>query len=247
MGASFINKKILGLCIATILLTCTMNNSINGMEKEPVPKPVSFEKNTAENKIDIRKYIYIFRHGETNFNVEKRMSGHFEDLPIFLTENGSKQIKHLAKTIKNAGIEAIFTSDLTRAQDTAFIINEELNVPIFLHEELRGLSVGKYEGISHKEFLEKEEVIEAFKNYDKPTPGGESVNQFVKRLMSFITKIIIETPYKNIAIVAHGAVVSNLKAAISGNSYTDINTCVLSYENDTFKVVKYGVYTDFIV
>ena len=77
-----------------------------------------------------------------------------------------------------------------------------------------------------------------FKNYDKSIPGGESINQLNNRLISFIEKIAIECSYKNIAIITHGAAISNLKAFISGDNYIDIGKCFLLYSNNTFKIIE---------
>lgn len=198
-----------------------------------------------ENKADIIKHIYIFRHGETNFNIEKRITGYLENEPIFFTENGANQIKQLAKFIHDVGIDAIFASDLMRAQDTALMINEGLNIPISFHKELRGISMGKYQGLRFEDAIKDKDVFEAFKDHDKLTPGGESINQFISRLLSFINKIVFEYPYENISIIAHNAVVGNLKAAISGNTYADADKCVLLYKNGTFKVIESGLCGNF--
>lgn len=195
------------------------------------------------NKNDISKCIYVFRHGETDWNVEKRVTGQLEGAQTIFTENGIKQIKSLPKFFKDRDINAIFASDLMRARDTALMINEELNVPISFHSELRGLNMGKYQGILSEEFIKEQEVLEAFKDHNKPIPGGESINQLINRLVSFINKIVFECPYKNIAIVSHGAAISNLKAIFSGDSYIEIDRCVLLYENNMFKVIESGIYS----
>jgi broad specificity phosphatase PhoE len=188
------------------------------------------------------KYIYLFRHGETNWNIENRIIGQLEDASISFTKNGLNQIKYLVKIINELDIETIFSSDLIRAQNTSIMINDELNIPISFHKELRGLNMGKYQGLSFKGFLKEKEIIEVFNDYNKPIPGGESINQLNNRLFLFIKKIVFECPYENIAIVSHGTAISNLKAYISGDSYIHIDRCVLLYKNNEFKVMESNVY-----
>lgn len=187
-------------------------------------------------------YIYLFRHGETNWNTENRIMGQLEDASISFTENGLKQIKYLIKTINDLDIGTIFSSDLKRAQDTSIVINNELNIPISFHKELRGLNMGKYQGLLFKDALKKKEVIEAFNDYAKPIPEGESINQLNNRLFSFIKKKVSECPHKNIAIVSHGTAIGNIKAYISGEKYIHIDSCVILYKNNEFKFMESNVY-----
>jgi broad specificity phosphatase PhoE len=197
-----------------------------------------FKKYNKSTVID-DKYIYLFRHAETNWNVEKIIKGQLEDGHAAFTAKGLQEIKNLEMFLRENNIKRIFVSDLGRALDTAILANKELAIPMSFHKELRGFNMGKYQGLHSEYFLKEKDVIEAFKNYDKSIPGGESINQLNNRLMSFIEKIAVECPYKNIAIITHGAVISNLRASISGDSYIDIESCVLSYLNNTFKVIEF--------
>jgi broad specificity phosphatase PhoE len=122
------------------------------------------------------------------------------------------------------------------------MINKELNIPISFHKELRGLNMGKYQGLFFNDFLKEKEVIEAFNDYNKPIPRGESINQLNNRLFSFIKKIVCECPYKNIAIVSHGTAIGSIKAYVSEDSYIHIDKCILLYKNNVFKVIGSSVY-----
>ncbi len=73
--------------------------------------------------------IYVFRHGETDWNREGRLQGHLE---ISINKQGKLQSKSLALILKRLGIEVLLSSDLKRAQETSQIISDELNLnPIF--------------------------------------------------------------------------------------------------------------------
>ena len=196
-----------------------------------------FKKNKKDTVIN-NKYIYLFRHAETNWNVEKIIKGQIEDGHAVFTAKGVQEIRNLEMFFKENNIERIFSSDLERALDTAILANKEPTIPMSFHKELRGFNMGKYQGLHAEDFLKEKDVIEAFKNYDKSIPGGESINQLNNRLISFIEKIAIECSYKNIAIITHGAAISNLKAFISGDNYIDIGKCFLLYSNNTFKIIE---------
>ena len=80
---------------------------------------------------DDSKIIYLFRHGETNWNVEDRVMGQLEGIETKFTNKGYKQIKEISETIKEKNVEVIYCSDFQRAYETAVIANEKLRVPIF--------------------------------------------------------------------------------------------------------------------
>ena len=188
-----------------------------------------------------KKNIFFFRHGETDWNVERRIKGQLEDINTVFTDNGIKQIENLAISFKERNIEIIFASDLERSKSSAISANRKLNLPISFHKELRGLNFGRYQGCLLNDFINQKDVIEAFNDYNRPIPEGESINQLNNRLITFLEKIVCEVPYKNIAIVTHRVAMGNLRAAVSGDNYVSIDSCVLSYLNNTFKVVEYKI------
>ena len=64
--------------------------------------------------------------------------------------------------------------------------------------------------------------------------------------MYFLEKYLVNSPYKKVALITHGATMSNLKAAIDGKQYIDIDYCKIVYENKEFKVIESKVSeTDF--
>ena len=67
---------------------------------------------------------------------------------------------------------------------------------------------------------------------------GESINHVRERLMYFLEKYLVNSSYKKIAIITHGATMSNLKSAIDGEQYIDIDYCKIVYENKKFKIVE---------
>ena len=88
--------------------------------------------------------IYLVRHGQTDWNIEKKTQGH-TDIP--LNENGRKQAQILAQSISNLKIDRIISSDLLRAKETAEIINERFGNNISLDERIREINYGLFDSL----------------------------------------------------------------------------------------------------
>jgi len=199
--------------------------------------PIKRLKNSNYNGND-KKIIHIFRHGETNWNVENKIRGQFEDSSLKFTDKGLKQIDNIALLLKKNNIEFIYSSDLIRTTRTATLANKNLNIPISYHKELRAWNVGKFQGKPLSDFLKNQEGKNAISNYNYVVTDGESINQVRERLMYFLEKYVVNSPYNNVALVTHGATMSNLKSAIDGEPYLDIDYCKLVYENKKFKIIE---------
>lgn len=190
------------------------------------------------NKKNDKKEIYIFRHGETNWNVENKIRGTFEDTSLKFTDKGLEQINKISLALKENKIEYIYASDLIRTRKTVELANKDFKIPVSFHKELRAWNVGKYQGKPLSNFLNSQEGKEAIVNYNKVVTDGESINQVRERLMYFLEKYLINSPYEKVAIITHGATMSNLKSAIDGELYIDIDYCKIVYENKKFKLVE---------
>ena len=101
--------------------------------------------------------VYLVRHGETQWNAERRIQGH-SDSP--LTEKGEQQAWQVAERAKALGITHIIASDLGRTRRTAEIIAELCGCDITLDSRLRELDMGVLEK-RNLETLTEEEVCEA--------------------------------------------------------------------------------------
>ena len=185
---------------------------------------------------------YICRHGETNWNVENRIKGQIEDLKTTFTDRGNKQIVNLKNRLFDEKIEAIFTSDLYRTKETTKIINENSKLPIDYCENFRGLNMGKFQGGLMSDFLNNESVKKAFVDYDFVIPGGESINQLNSRYIKGLDIIRDNYNYDKVAIISHGAAISNIKSKISGEKYEDIDYCIIKYYNNKYTIVESGKY-----
>ena len=89
--------------------------------------------------------IYLLRHGQTDWNLERRIQGHL-DIP--LNETGKKEALVCLEKLSSLDIDKIISSDLIRAKETAQIINEKLHLPIHFDSRLREVNLGNLQGRS---------------------------------------------------------------------------------------------------
>ncbi len=149
------------------------------------------------------KMIYFYRHGETKWNVDDRITGQLDDEEIKFTDLGYRQIDELSQKLKANNIQVIYCSDYKRTSETANIANSKLEIPIFYQKELHGLNMGKYQGNILSECSKERELREAFQDYDLPIGGGESINLLNTRIVKFILQICKNKEYSRIAIITH--------------------------------------------
>lgn len=138
------------------------------------------------------KIIY-FVHGTTYDNAEGKCSGWKQ---VELNELGKEQSKQLGKTTKDLKFDAIFTSDLIRAIDSANLSWPEKEK--IQDKRLRECNYGEYDGESKKMVVYEEHI-------NQPFPNGESLKDVENRIANFIEYIKSEYSGKTIAIVAHRA------------------------------------------
>lgn len=142
----------------------------------------------------VSKIIYMFRHGETDWNSEGRMQGG-TDIP--LNENGRRQALALAEFFATNPIDGVLSSDLVRAHETAKIAIAQRQVPIILEPRLRETNLGHAEGLTVPEFVAKfgHQILEDWKKIGPEhdhvrIPGGESKQEhrmrFVQGLEEFL-------------------------------------------------------------
>jgi broad specificity phosphatase PhoE len=92
--------------------------------------------------------LFLVRHGETDWNLERRWQGH-ADPP--LNGTGRRQAEALAASLAGRGIDAIWSSDLARARETAEVVAERLCSTVRLDARLREVDVGEWSGLTTAE------------------------------------------------------------------------------------------------
>jgi 2,3-bisphosphoglycerate-dependent phosphoglycerate mutase len=155
--------------------------------------------------------ILFIRHGETDWNRIKRIQGYI-DIP--LATSGIEQAQRLAKRLideaaQGARLDAIYSSDLQRAQQTAQPFASVLGLPLQLREGLRERSYGAFEGYDREQIAERYPVeFEHWQSRDGgfAPPDGESMRAFYHRVMQTVQSIVAAHPGGRVACVAHGGV-----------------------------------------
>ena len=226
------------------------NSNINSIDEIKCSSGLEIERRLTKRMMERKKikseetpiYYYLCRHGETNWNVEKLIKGQLETIDTAFTERGIKQIGTLATFVKSNNIQAIFSSDLCRTVETSRIVNNKVDVPLYFYNKFRGLNMGDFQGKSIDCFLNDDYVKECFKDYSLIIPGGESINQLISRFKDGMDIIRNKYNYDRVAIISHGAAISNIKSEISGDKYEDIDYCILKYYNNNYEIVEYGNY-----
>lgn len=151
--------------------------------------------------------IYLIRHGRQcslRCNVDVALSG-----------EGRRQAELLGKRLAKKSIEAVYSSHLLRAVETAEIANGFWNVKHIIRPELREISFGEMEGmtdddiaVTFADFKKTQQRMEE----DLPYPGGECAGDVIKRAMPVFCEIA-SVGYENVAVVTHGGVIRSITAA----------------------------------
>ena len=157
----------------------------------------------------MRKDFYVFRHGETDMNAAGQFQGQTVDAP--LNEKGRAQAEKLAETLKNSGMEIVFSSPLKRAFETAGTVAKALNIPLKTDRHFIEGNLGVIEGRKKETLTQDERTI--FSQWakldnqfqDVHFQGGESKRQILNRTISGL-KGLLSQPYQKIGIATHSAI-----------------------------------------
>ena len=148
--------------------------------------------------------IYLTRHGETEWNEKKLVQGH-TDIP--LNKKGVEQAKQLGRELKNIHFEAVFSSDLLRAKDSAKIIVLGKRLNIVLTNALRERFFGRFEGKPLEDLVKTiGEVMTVSKEEQKRLKiyDVENDDDILLRLLPFIKRVAADYSGKNVLMVTHG-------------------------------------------
>ncbi len=183
--------------------------------------------------------IFLFRHGQTTDNRDKIFCG-WRDPD--LTEDGIKECKQIAEKLKNVVPTKAYTSDLKRAQHTLYLVlgDRKDKIPIMIDPRLKERNYGDLNGTS-KVKAEKEHPKEYalwHRSYDVRPPGGESIKDVEKRVLSFL-KDVLPTLKKDdvVFISAHGNSLRPIRRYFEKMSIEEM----CSFEHVPAKVYEYDV------
>ena len=160
--------------------------------------------------------LCIVRHGETAWNAEHRVQG---QLDIPLNAVGLKQAQAVGRALKGEHFDAAYSSDLTRARQTAAPIQNLLALRVLLEKDLRERHYGIFERLTYAEV--KTRYPEDYARFEARDPEyafrtGESLKDFSARSITAVSRIAERHPGQNVVVFTHGGVLDKLYRFITG-------------------------------
>jgi broad specificity phosphatase PhoE len=172
------------------------------------------------------KRVIFIRPGETQWNRLGRWQG---QVAVPLNDHGKQQAKRLARFIRPIGLQALYTSDLYRAVETAAILEETLGFPFTTDPRLRERHIGLWQGLTVEEV--QEWYPQAYQSL-RSNPdayqieGGESREIVAVRMKAAFDEIVAK-PHDIIGIVSHTTAIRALLDKI----IPDANALAMDFSN----------------
>ena len=158
--------------------------------------------------------ILLARHGESDWNAERRWQGH-ADRP--LSERGRGQARALGERLGHIELDAVYSSDLARAYDTAKAVADRQGLDIVRVPELREVDVGSWSGLTRDDAAAR--FPEAFARWQAGETGwddGETYVAMSRRVVAALRQIAAAHPRETILVVAHGGPIRAIHAKALG-------------------------------
>lgn len=178
--------------------------------------------------------IYLIRHG--------RQNSRLCNVDVELSKEGREQAELAGQRLRTYGIEAVYSSQLLRAKETADIINKYLDKPRFTDERWQEADFGEMTGLSNEEMKQKYGDFlakRATMTEDIPYPGGGENCQMVYNRAFAALKDLTSQPYENVCVVTHGGVLRALLTGLAGAEYAKWLTFGRQIENCSITHIMY--------
>lgn len=158
--------------------------------------------------------ILLARHGESDWNAERRWQGH-ADRP--LSERGRGQAQTLAERLEHIDVDAVYASDLQRALDTARAVAARRGLDVVRLRDLREVDVGSWSGLTRDEAAERfPEEFERWQGGEIGWDDGETYEAMSERVVDAIRRIAGAHPGENVLVVAHAGPIRAIHAHALG-------------------------------
>lgn len=160
--------------------------------------------------------LLLARHGVTDWNLEHRVQGH-TDQP--LNAEGVTQAHALAEALRQEPLVAIYSSDLSRARDTAAVVAAAHGLEVELDVDLREKNFGSWEGLTDAEIRVRhpDAVRGAWGD-------GESADDLSRRAVSALDRILSARPHGAVLVVSHGGTLRAILGHL-GVPHSTIGNC----------------------
>ena len=167
--------------------------------------------------------VYLIRHAEAEGNVYRRVHGHYDS---HLTPRGRKQIEALTERFKDVSIDAVYSSDLTRAIKTAEPIAQTHGLEVVTSKNLRECAHGIWEDVTWGdcEWIEPEQYNYYLNDPAKwKTTGSEGFYPLQRRITKKILDLSADNDGKTIVIVSHGYAIRAFMCGVYGYESNEIS------------------------
>lgn len=171
----------------------------------------------------LKNPIIIIRHGQTQWNLEKRTQGHLDSS---LTEQGILQAKETARKLKDYNFDLIVSSPLGRAIQTAKIVAEELRIIEFqLNQNLAERNLGVLQGCTKDKLLK--DFPQFFDSNNKfiqnsEIPSGEPLQDFLERTGKAVTELKSFARKRRLLVVTHDGVLYAVISHVKKINFADV-------------------------
>lgn len=181
--------------------------------------------------------IYLIRHAQSEGNLYRRVLGWYDG---HVTALGRKQIAALEARFRELPVEAVYSSDLSRARETAEALTRPKTLELRLDPAFREIHLGELTNIPYGDFLyHYPSLYHAFFSYSPQWAprGGETFQQVADRTLAAFVRVAADHPGKTVAVFSHGMAIHCLQAALRGRHPGEVkdlplggNTAVSCYE-----------------
>jgi len=160
--------------------------------------------------------VYLVRHGTTEWNKEEIFRGRVD---CQLNETGRAEAKALAEYFRDANLHGVYTSPLSRAEETARAIAAMKGLQVIPEAAFIDIDFGEWHGLPLREVKEKyPDLYRAWRERPQAVtfPGGENLAQVRARAWEGLQRVVRENPEKTALIVSHRVVTKILICAVLG-------------------------------
>lgn len=163
---------------------------------------------------DATTTILLIRHGQTDWNKAGRWQGHV-DIP--LNANGRSQAQKLAQRLSTWHIDALLSSDLQRAAETAALVGQPHQLQPQFSALWRERHIGQFEGLTADESRAQfASVWASGRSGQLEPPDGESFADLQQRALQGLDTVLQSHPGQTVAVVSHGQLIHVLLAQVMG-------------------------------
>lgn len=172
-----------------------------------------------------RNTVFLVRHGENPANLTGEFS--YRRIDYSLNNTGRRQAQRTAAYFREQRIDAVYSSPLKRALETAQIIAQPLGLPVTVLEQFREVNVGTLEGrATQEDWALHDRIFEDWLVHDRAEstfPGGENLTQLVARVRDGLRMVVAGRDGQRLVVAAHGGIlVASIRSLCPGVALADL-------------------------